>query len=750
MMFKPRPKQADVLAYSGGRMGVSAVPGSGKTHTLSALAANLISGKHLQDHQEVLIVTLVNSAVDNFSRRIGDFIKGRGLLPNLGYRVRTLHGLANDIVRERPALVGVDRDFKIIDEREGDDILRDAVTAWTGAHPEIATEYFDVGMKEGQVNFVLQNRWPREAMQITQAFIKQAKDMRLSPEDIRRGLDRYPHPLPLAAMCHAIYVNYAHSLSYRGGVDFQDLIVLATRALEADEDYLNRLRQRWPYILEDEAQDSSRLQQNILEALVGKEGNWVRVGDPNQAIYETFTTAKPEYLRDFLQMPNVQARELPNSGRSTESVIALANALIDWTQQKHPQEAIRLRRPLDVPYIIPAPPDDPQPNPPDNPAQIHLRPERYTPQEEIEAIVKSAKVWAKHNKDKTAAVLVPRNDRGAAVVKALRAEGVEVIELLRSTSTTRETAGALALLLEALSSPNSAPQMAAAFKVWRRDDREEPETNERLEQIVKALRRCKHVEDYLHPRADNDWMDGEVVADLTQDSEVIGDQLLAFRDLMRRWQGAVVLPVDQLVLTLGQDLFVTAADLAIAHSLAVYLRRQGAVNAHWRLPDFAVELRAIALNKRRVRSFDEEATGFDPNDDKHKGKVTVATMHAAKGLEWDRVYLTSVNAYNFPSALLGDQYIGEKWFVRDKLNLQAEALEQLKRLADTIPFEYEEGKASEDARIEYTAERLRLLFVGITRAKQELVITWNSGRKREVLEASPLVALRHWWAEQKR
>jgi DNA helicase-2/ATP-dependent DNA helicase PcrA len=83
-------------------MGVSAVPGSGKTHTLSLLAAQIIASGALEDDQEVLVVTLVNSAVDNFASRVGSFVESFGLLPNLGYRVRTLHGLAHDIVRERP------------------------------------------------------------------------------------------------------------------------------------------------------------------------------------------------------------------------------------------------------------------------------------------------------------------------------------------------------------------------------------------------------------------------------------------------------------------------------------------------------------------------------------------------------------------------------------------------------------------------------------------------------------------------
>ena len=63
MVFTPRPSQREILAYRGGTLGISAVPGSGKTHTLSALAAQIISSGALERDQEVLIVTLVNSTI---------------------------------------------------------------------------------------------------------------------------------------------------------------------------------------------------------------------------------------------------------------------------------------------------------------------------------------------------------------------------------------------------------------------------------------------------------------------------------------------------------------------------------------------------------------------------------------------------------------------------------------------------------------------------------------------------------------
>ena len=95
-----------------------------------------------------------------------------------------------------------------------------------------------------------------------------------------------------------------------------------------------------------------------------------------------------------------------------------------------------------------------------------------------------------------------------------------------------------------------------------------------------------------------------------------------------------------------------------------------------------------------------------------------------------------------------DTYISEKWFVRDGLNMQSEAIAQLEALisGDRSRW-FEEGAASENARLDYVRERLRLLYVGITRAKQELIITWNTGRRGDLAAALPLVAL-HVFAQE--
>ncbi|MCB0133248.1 MAG: hypothetical protein KDD78_20435, partial [Caldilineaceae bacterium] len=102
-----------------------------------------------------------------------------------------------------------------------------------------------------------------------------------------------------------------------------------------------------------------------------------------------------------------------------------------------------------------------------------------------------------------------------------------------------------------------------------------------------------------------------------------------------------------------------------------------------------------------------------------------------KGLEWDRVYLVAVNDFSFPGGGEGDTYRGERWYVRDSLNLVAEAEEQLRQLHMGTLDEYVPGKATQAARQEIAAERLRLLYVGMTRAQRELILTYNTGRKKQ-------------------
>jgi DNA helicase-2/ATP-dependent DNA helicase PcrA len=99
-------------------------------------------------------------------------------------------------------------------------------------------------------------------------------------------------------------------------------------------------------------------------------------------------------------------------------------------------------------------------------------------------------------------------------------------------------------------------------------------------------------------------------------------------------------------------------------------------------------------------------------------------MHKAKGLEWDRVYLISVDEVEFPHSADGG-FRGQLWYL-DGRDPALEARTQLEALAGQRDTG---GSKIKEARKEYIAERLRLLYVGITRARRDLRISFSRQRR---------------------
>ena len=493
-----------------------------------------------------------------------------------------------------------------------------------------------------------------------------------------------------------------------------------------------RLRDQWPYILEDEAQDSSRIQQQILQMLVGEETNWVRVGDPNQAIYESFTTADPDLLREFVDEAG-QSPKLAQSGRSQPSIIKLANRTIWWSQKKHPNPEVQGA--LTKPFIRTTSEGDPQPNPPDRPDRIAFVDGEFTEEEEIDKVAGALGTWLEANPEKTCAMLVPVRGMGVAAASHFEDEGIPYTDsLLKTTSQTRQAAQRIERVVEYLAEPTSSARLARCYVQWRSSQVEDEQIadedssgNDRETEAAKAeiletsrlLSQIERPEDYIWPQG-RSWL-SEVETDLTNEQL---SKLEAFRERVQYWLELSDLPIGQLIMALGRDFFSDPDRLALVQKFSGLLRRASNYNPEWGLPRLSDELEVIAENERKFEGVGGGETDFDPED--HKGEVTISTMHGAKGLEWDRVHMMGVNDYHFPAAVAGDKFLPEKWFYRDGLNLQAETLAQIDALIDGQS--YEESEATTEARHEYARERIRLFYVCVTRARKELMITTNIGR----------------------
>ena len=745
-----RPAQQEALKYRSGHLAISAVPGSGKTFTLTHIAANLVSQlskRDLAKGREVLIVTFTNSAVNSLRQRIAHTLqRDRALLPYAGYRVRTLHGLSHDIIRERPSIVGLPEDFIIMDDRNALKIMSEIVYGELRTYSGQLDYLIDPELVEDKqrIKRIKEHELPDLMLEVCLRFVRHSKDNQLTPGDYYAH-EATDHHHSLWDFCLRVYDGYQRSLRYQSAVDFDDLGRLALEALNSDERFLARLQRRWTYILEDEAQDSSLTQQTILTRLSETSGNWVRVGDSNQAINTTFTTANYKHFLDFSRHAKDHI-QLNRSGRSGFPIADVANALIAWSIHEHP--IVSLRASFDFQQIETTLPGDPQPAPPSHQTRVHIHyqpGQTITPQQEIDLLLENLSQWLPNNMDKTVAVLTPENSRGFKVVEQLNNRKLSVEELLRTTTGTRQVTTALYRVLTYMAGPLNSQALSELYRdVWREwiigvgDTEELGETeDDKTGQGVVLLARCRRIEDYLWPTDEaHDWL-----SDLKITSELLND-LREFRDRVRRWLAALILPIDQLILTVAQDIFRAPDDLALSHKIARIMRSIHETNPAWQLADLNEELRIISQNERRFLGMEDLISGYEPKP----GMITVATMHAAKGLEWDRVYLLGVNHYSFPSGGEDAQYIGEKWFIRDRLNIEAEALALIDAVVEGET--HVEGVATQQARIDYSAERLRLFYVGITRAKEELIILWNSGRfwyrGNEVAPALPLMILQEY------
>ena len=736
-----RESQKRILTYRGGKMGISAVPGSGKTWTLSRLAVKLVAELELHPDQEILIVTFSNSAADVFANRISSLLLERGMLANLGYRVRTLHGLANDIIRERPELAGLTNEFKILSEPDADAILSSSVAAWYRNNANVLDDFLNDDLMPGKLEKIRQKELPDLIKETASAFIKEAKDHFLTPYALEQLLAAsYFKSDPLLKMGLDIYRDYQNALQYRAAVDFSDLIRLAFQCLQEDPSLTELLHYRWPYILEDEAQDSSLLQEKILRTIVGPDGNWVRVGDPNQAIYQSFTTANPNLLKAFLKEAGVRSEPLPESGRSCREIIELANFLNDWTRTQHPVEDARDA--LTLPLIEPTKPDDPQPNPSALPPGVELDHRQVSPELELEILAKSVEEWLKRYPDSTVAVLALVNKRVNEIVTALKDRKLPVTDALTAMpQNTRASAGLVNRLLSCVIQPDDPVSLAQAFQAARREERADEENWALVKSCSDLIKKCEHVEDYLYPTEDKDWL-RQLEARGTAES--ILAELQSFREVARKWHFAAHLPPDQFILAAVMDLALDNLELASVHKMALLLRDMQDLHPEWTLAMLNEELLAIAKNERKISQLSAEGEGFDP--EAYRGQVVVATFHKAKGLEWDKVFLSSANAYDFPTGKEDERQRGEKYFLRGRMNMQSELVTQLRALAEGA---FVDSGGASVLRADNVRDRLRLLYVGITRAKRSLTISFNTGRDKKQSEALAVSAMRAYLERKK-
>lgn len=738
-MIRLRPGQKEVAEYRKGYMAVPAVPGAGKTTVLAYLAAELIE-KGFAGKGKILIVTYMNSAVSNFRSRIGDFLEERGLPRNRGYDVRTLHSLALNILKEKPEYLLINEDFNIIDPYMRGRLLHELIEMWYRDNDDKILKFFDYSPGSPAFQRAL-NRWKEEDFPGLINFMishfklhgisgKKAEELKNSVED-----DTY------LGWTLSIYQEYDRRMKYQGLLDFEDLVMEALNLLKRDKQLLERLKTKYSYIFEDEAQDSSQALASILTLLAGKKGNLVRVGDSNQAIMSTFASADPGIFRGFAAGKDVRKCSILYSSRSTEDIINLANYLVKWTIYEHPQKECRSA--LEEQYIQPVGADDPFPNP---------RTESYTiackvypdSKNEIKEVARLAARHIRENPENTAAVLAPYNYILTEIAEELKQLGVKYENLAGQMKDGLETIGDFKKILYYLAEPDREDYLIEIFRGVLYRDSEDDSVLDFLEGLLKKY----SLEEILFPIGGSVRLQ-EYINSMKENFPELPADFEEVLEKLRFWLDASVkLPPDELVLLIAEQMKLGGEELAVAQNIALEIKARLNANPHWKLHEITEEFPALEDSFLQFASKIYERKGYEPEP----GVITISTIHKSKGLEWDTVYLVHLSGDNFPSTV-DDRFRSEYYYLKDEYsNPQALAKAELEKLLDSAeaglpakgPAEHDPGR---EANIEFISERLRLLYVGITRARKNLLLSthreliFDNGSSKKVTPAEPFIAL---------
>lgn len=752
--------------YRGGYCAVPAIPGGGKTYCLSVWAARMIA-MGISKPGKILIVTYMNSAVNNFKQRISAELQKLGIQGNKGYFVSTIHGLCLQIIKEKPDHITANEEFGIVDEVTKVQIINSAVDEWKrGNERRLAFFIDEQNFSSNKLNDIYKT-WHDKFCGLVLGAIGDFKCRGIGPQEARQRCSSLPNNSFLKCASE-VYEIYDRKLKILGFLDFDDMLYNSKKILLEDASLLEKYQKKYTFVCEDEAQDSNLIQSEILTMLAN--GNLLRVGDSNQAICGSFSNSDFTLFKSFCENPSTTVYNITQSSRNTKDIINLANYFVKYVREQHP--VIECRDSLLPQYIEPVSDDDERSNPVINEYGIKVGIFPSWP-DEARRIVKKAKEFIDLYPEKTIAILAPSAWKIKEIVEILDSWDLPYEQLDNSSPERNKTVRMLGRVIDYIAYPEDGEKLAnmmfECFLTERYDidnraqtdteydnslddikEAEAQETEEKnnedkklnqKEMLLHFLKRYP-TENILYPKG-GEINHRDVPKELLHSK--IWSDFLSHIDLVRELLEFPDTIVEKLILYISEKLKFGREERAIAQKVAGDVRYLMNRSPAWRLGDLALELLSPKNMFNYFSGVVWELKGYEPKP----GVITVATYHKSKGLEWDVVFLTGLNYADFPVSLK-DKFIGEYWFLKEEYkNPQAVIKAEMQKKID--------GSFSGDplvkAKIETISEKARLLYVGITRAKQYLFLSGehsNQGKRNEVLPCQYLMEIKKFIEENGR
>ena len=654
----PREDQKPVLDYESGKMAISAVPGAGKTTILLALILKLLD-KGINP-ENIFVMTYMESAARNFRDRIKNIRQNSSQIPNIS----TIHGLALRILKENGNFerLGLSADFEICDDTQRTRIIREISTKLKLKKTE--TDEFDRGVsvfKIGGGKFST-----IAALQSNNEITPASSQLPLNDKKLEKF--------------RTFFEDYQKTLQESNLIDYDDMLTSSVKLLENNPDIRSYYQDICRYIIEDEAQDSSSIQQKLINLLSGKHKNLIRCGDINQAITTTFSNADVEGFRKFITESNAVSMDC--SQRCTKDVWTLANNLVKWADtQEETKNAF-----FDI-FMHPVEGKNPVS---ENAVQAVIF---ENPLEERNYVLKEIKSALAKDKKCTIGILLRNNYQVAQWMNFINNSGFKTIT--RSESLEQKSIfKTIFAIMQMIIHPFDNNVIADNYEV-----------------LAEA--------GFYKQRLGLEIRQFETPFIQTNCDDIENTYLAQFYWDLTYWLSFPHLTPDELAIKIGLHYFSSEIEKSNVYLISTLIKRLG-MN-YKEFPILAERLGELA-KKPSLSGFKFFSEEEESNKEYVSGKVQVMTMHKSKGDEFDYVFIPEMSEKNLTID-----------FNRIKLK-SSDFMENLRRLnPDYKP------KTEFDMKQELVSENLRLLYVAITRAKKYLHFTTSRKTKsfEKIVEQEP-------------
>jgi len=324
------PQQLAAVEVVNGPSLVIAGAGSGKTRVLVYRVARLIEMG--VDPASILLLTFTRKSSQEMLGRVGLLIGQQSDRVMGG----TFHSVANILLRRFGRSIGLEPGFTILDRGDSEDL---------------------VSQVRGQIGFSeTGKRFPRKKT-ITDMFSKCANTLKPLDDVL---LNEYSHFGEYLGDLTKLQEGYEFTKRTRQLVDYDDLLMRLRELLIKDESARRMISETYRYILVDEYQDTNLLQAEVVRNLASTHDNVMVVGDDSQSIY-AFRGATFRNIMEFPTLfPGTQIFKLEENYRSTQSVLGLANAIIEGAAEKYSKTLFTNKEGGERPALVQAAGENPQ------------------------------------------------------------------------------------------------------------------------------------------------------------------------------------------------------------------------------------------------------------------------------------------------------------------------------------------------------------------------------------------------------